>query len=95
MEHFNSYSLHKSRPANKQHTYLSIYILHHEGRGQVNTIVMEHFNSILLHKSRPANKQHTYLAIRYNTRELMGSKGRIKMNSITFDIKRLYYEISL
>jgi hypothetical protein len=34
-------------------------ILHQEGRGQVNTIVMEDYNGILFHKSRLANKQHT------------------------------------
>ena len=63
MECFNDILFHKSGPANKQHTYLSIYILHQEGRGQVNTIVMEHFNSILFHKSGLANKQHTYRSI--------------------------------
>ena len=35
-------------------------ILHQEGRGQVNIIVMEHFKSILFHNSGPANMQYNY-----------------------------------
>ena len=33
-----------------------IDIIHHERRGQVNTIMMEHFNCILFHKFGPTNK---------------------------------------
>ena len=38
-------------------------ILHHEIRGQVNTILIEHFKIIRFQESRPANKQHTYQSI--------------------------------
>jgi hypothetical protein len=39
-------------------------ILHHERRGQQNTIVIKYFNGILFHKSGRANMQHTYQSIK-------------------------------